>query len=375
LARNGLTKNTNGVNVADDDIVNEELTNVKWVETHFRALLKHLPYSDGDNAMMRAQVKAVRAIIARAGEKDKRFGQTQKTVTAKWISELAGEYAWHVKLAKHMRDNLVKRVPIRDRIGLLKSIYRGDYGDKDDAKMFVKFNAAVMKLNEQALGVILYEDDSLRRIPMLEDNSIALVITDPPYNVTEHEWDKVGTPDEYIDFMRKWLTALRPKLTDDYHLFFFCDPDYASRIETEIIMADEWPLLSRVIWWNRSLPSGRQPDMRFVRTWQMCFHIGTHGLNFAPEWSDARFDVQSYAAPNGNTKDGGFHPTGKPQKLIEYLVQLGSKPTDIVLDPFAGGGTTGAACGEIQQRRCILIEMSDEYCSVIEQRLQIRREQ
>ena len=38
---------------------------------------------------MRAQIAAIRDIIARANEKDKRFGQTQKTVTAKWIDELA----------------------------------------------------------------------------------------------------------------------------------------------------------------------------------------------------------------------------------------------------------------------------------------------
>jgi len=106
----------------------------------------------------------------------------------------------------------------------------------------------------------------------------------------------------------------------------------------------------------------------------MLFHCGTHALNWPPEWSDARFDVQVYAAPNANTADGGYHPTPKPQALIEHLVKLGSKPTDVVLDPFAGGGTTGAACAATRQRRCLLIEREEQFCANIEKRLQIKRE-
>lgn len=362
--------------VTDDegDVVTASVTRVTWTERHFRALLKHLAYTQGDRAIMRAQVAAVRDILARANEKDKRFGQTQKTVTAKWIDQLAARYAWQVKLAKHMRDTLVERVPLSDRKDLLKNVRRNVYGEKEGADNWAKFDLTCKRLNEKALGVILYHDDAFQRIPLLENGSVALVVTDPPYNVTDNPWDHIGTDDEYVDFTRRWLEALSPKLAPDYHLFFFCDPDYAARIEAEVLVPSGWPLLSRVIWWNRSLPSGRQPSEQFARTWQMLFHLGNHPLNWAPQWSDERFDVQEYAAPNRNTSDGGFHPTPKPQALIEHLVSLGSKPTDVVLDPFAGGGTTGAACAAIRQRRCLLIEMEDGFCANIERRLQIKRE-
>lgn len=69
----------------EDDLGNQELPRGNWSERHFRALLKHLPY-DGSRPAYRAQLRAVRAIIARFGEKDKRFGATQKTVTARWIA-------------------------------------------------------------------------------------------------------------------------------------------------------------------------------------------------------------------------------------------------------------------------------------------------
>ena len=116
LARHGVTKSADQVTDDQDALVTDDVTKVTWRETHLRAFLKHLAYTDGDRPIMRAQIAAIRDIIARANEKDKRFGQTQKTVTAKWIDELAAKYAWQTRLAKHMRDTLVERVPMADRI-------------------------------------------------------------------------------------------------------------------------------------------------------------------------------------------------------------------------------------------------------------------
>jgi site-specific DNA-methyltransferase (adenine-specific) len=62
------------------------------------------------------------------------------------------------------------------------------------------------------------------------------------------------------------------------------------------------------------------------------------------------------------------HPTVKPIKLMTYLVTLGSRPTDLVLDPFAGSGTTGIAC--IQTGRdYILIEKDKDYYNIMLERL------
>jgi DNA modification methylase len=55
------------------------------------------------------------------------------------------------------------------------------------------------------------------------------------------------------------------------------------------------------------------------------------------------------------------------------MVEIGSKPGDLVFDPFAGGGTTGAACVEVGSRRAILVEQSDLYSTAIEKRLGIKR--
>ena len=63
-----------------------------------------------------------------------------------------------------------------------------------------------------------------------------------------------------------------------------------------------------------------------------------------------------------------IHPTVKPLKLMSYLVVLGSRESDVVLDPFLGSGTTAIAC-RMLNRNYIGIEISEEYCKIAEARL------
>ncbi len=64
------------------------------------------------------------------------------------------------------------------------------------------------------------------------------------------------------------------------------------------------------------------------------------------------------------------HPTVKPLKLMEYLSTLTKTPTGgIVLDPFAGSGTTGVACKNTN-RKIIMVEMDENYCKIIKNRME-----
>jgi len=65
---------------------------------------------------------------------------------------------------------------------------------------------------------------------------------------------------------------------------------------------------------------------------------------------------------------GNFHCTLKPIALMEYLIKMVTPKGGIVLDPFAGSGTTGVACHNLK-RNFILIEKEKEYCNIAEQRL------
>jgi site-specific DNA-methyltransferase (adenine-specific) len=63
------------------------------------------------------------------------------------------------------------------------------------------------------------------------------------------------------------------------------------------------------------------------------------------------------------------HPTAKPLSLMRELVRLFTDPGDLILDPFAGSGTTGLAA-RLEGRRAILIEREERYCAVAARRLE-----
>src|SRR4029453_1493195 len=67
------------------------------------------------------------------------------------------------------------------------------------------------------------------------------------------------------------------------------------------------------------------------------------------------------------------HPTVKPLDLIRWLVRLVTPPGGIVLDPFAGSGTTAEAC-LLERFRCIVIEREADYLPMILQRLNRRHD-
>jgi site-specific DNA-methyltransferase (adenine-specific) len=77
---------------------------------------------------------------------------------------------------------------------------------------------------------------------------------------------------------------------------------------------------------------------------------------------------QGLAGEHNNPKHQNNHPTVKPIKLMEYLVNLVSKEGHTVLDPFCGSGTTGIACKKLN-RNFIGIERDEEYCKIAEARI------
>jgi DNA modification methylase len=63
------------------------------------------------------------------------------------------------------------------------------------------------------------------------------------------------------------------------------------------------------------------------------------------------------------------HPTMKPVALIEAMLRNSSRRGDVVLDPFAGSGSTLIACERLG-RRCFAVELDPAYCDVIRDRYQ-----
>jgi DNA modification methylase len=217
------------------------------------------------------------------------------------------------------------------------------------------------KLSESS-HITLIKGDMAEVLPSIGQR-FDLVVTDPPYGVTEWEWDQLET--------EHWLDVIKPTLAPEYNLFWFCSPRYAGDIE--MVFRDKGlTVQSHIVWHRRNMAMGSKARGRFIDTWEMVLHAGNRDLNFPSEWSDAWFDVQTFAVPQTNFTDRKLHPTQKPEGLIQRLVEFGSFPGDKILDPFSGSGTTGAVCPD--DRECVLIEREEGYVGITEGRLGIRRQ-
>ncbi len=212
-------------------------------------------------------------------------------------------------------------------------------------------------------GVTLIHGDMIVEVPQL--GKFDLVVADPPYGVTNWEWDKI--PD-YKRQITQWLQVLKTSFAQEYQFFWFCSPKWVA--DTEMVFRDlDIPIKSRIVWHRRNMSMGSDAQDKFIDTWEMIIHSGNTSLNWPSEWDSSRFDVQTFAVPQTNFTDAKLHPTQKPLDLIKWLVSYGSKPSKRVLDPFAGAGTTGMACEGI--RECVLIEKETEYIDIIKARLGI----
>lgn len=80
-------------------------------------------------------------------------------------------------------------------------------------------------------------------------------------------------------------------------------------------------------------------------------------------------NIESKGGETPKAQGRNTHPTVKPVKLMEYLVKLVTKRGGVVLDPFAGSGSTGVACKNLGMKY-IMIEREAEYCEIIKARLQ-----
>jgi len=212
-------------------------------------------------------------------------------------------------------------------------------------------------------NVTLYEGDIFEQIKNIKDKSVDLLITDPPYGVmSDYEWDAKDSA-----FLHHWLNAVKGKLNDKYSGFIFCDS--RKLYEFESVIREHFEIKNKIIWVRKNMAKGRVVKDRFISSYEVVFYFGTRPLNLSVEWSEERFDSCEYAVPQSNFKEGKFHPTQKPLGLFERLIKVGSYDGDTVLDCFAGSGTTGIACKNIKNRKCVLIEKEPEYIQIIKGRI------
>ena len=231
----------------------------------------------------------------------------------------------------------------------------------------------------------------------IKDKSVDLLIVDPPYNLSKNfhgnDFKKLNG-EEYSLYTRKWIEKVKPKLKDTASIYVCCDWQSALYIGT--ILSEYFILRNRITWQREK---GRGAKANWKNSMEDIFFatvsndytfnldavkikkkvIAPYRENGKPkdweETADGKFRLtcpsnfwDDIAVPYWSMPENTAHPTQKPEKLIAKLVLASSNVGDLILDPFAGSGTTGVVAKKLG-RKYINIEQNPLYCAWGEKRL------
>jgi site-specific DNA-methyltransferase (adenine-specific) len=252
---------------------------------------------------------------------------------------------------------------------------------------------------------VVIQGDCLGRLAELPAASVDLAFADPPFNIG-YEYDHYDDRrhgSEYLTWTERWLAAVARVLKPTASVYVAIGDEYAAEVKTRL---DALGLTMRnwIVWhytfgvsctkkFNRShahifyyvvdpkrftfhadavrVPSARQTTYADRRA---------NPLGKLPDdtWvlrpqEDERFfgpGTDTWYVPRvcGTFKERGGHPCQMPLALLERIVRVSTGPGDLVLDPFAGSGTTLAAAKKLG-RHYIGIELSENYADLIRERL------
>jgi site-specific DNA-methyltransferase (adenine-specific) len=214
------------------------------------------------------------------------------------------------------------------------------------------------------------DSTSIQHLERLCDGQLVdMWLTDPPYNVA------------YEGGTKEKLTIKNDSMSNDAFQQFLCDAYSAADAVMKkgavfyIWHADSegynfrgaafdinWTVRQCLIWKKSSLVLGRQ-DYQWMH--EPCLYGWKDGASHLWASDRKQTTVLEFAKPSRN----GEHPTMKPVELFEYQMLNNTKGSDLVLDSFAGSGTTAIAC-EKHGRQARLMELDPKYCDVIIKRWQ-----
>lgn len=221
---------------------------------------------------------------------------------------------------------------------------------------------------------LLFTHDSISWLKTIRDETVDLVFADPPYNIKKADWDKFDSQEDYIAWSLQWILEVARilKTTGSLYICGF----------SEILADIKYPAMKSfagckwLVWsyknkanmgndWGRSHESilhlRKSKDYR-MNVDNVRIPYGAHTIKYPshPQAETSQYgngqkiaDVWTPHPMGAKPKDvfeipticNGMpektkHPTQKPEELLRKILLASSNPSDIILDPFSGSGTT-----------------------------------
>lgn len=250
----------------------------------------------------------------------------------------------------------------------------------------------------------IYHGDTFELIKSVKDNSIDLIVCDGPYGVTDYDWDKVSDIQTFnLELLKIFSRVLKPGGS----MYLFGKENCLDFIDYRPYLT----LNRKIIWYQPSrLAQGR---LNYTNNYDIIAYFSkgkakTFNLDDirVPQLVELEHRLRCEKVPSvmngqyGKTKfnDLGKNPGDvwgdikqltykskelisrellntiqKPERLIERLVKASSNSGDIILDPFAGVGTTAVVAKKLK-RHCISFEMNEDFVELAKERVKDKEE-
>ncbi len=261
---------------------------------------------------------------------------------------------------------------------------------KTKAKPAVQKDSAALPLNTILSG------DCIAAMNALPEASVDLIFADPPYNLqlggdllrpdnskvdaVDDDWDKFSSFSTYDKFTRDWLSAARRLLKPDGAIWVIGSYHNIFRVGAQLQDIGYW--VYNDIVWRKANPMPNFKGTRFTNAHETLIWAGksektrptfnyeamkafNEDLQMRSDW----FIPICSGAERLKKGDGEkVHPTQKPEALLQRIILATTRPGDVILDPFFGTGTTGAAAKQLG-RSYIGIEQDKGYIAAATRRL------
>jgi modification methylase len=231
----------------------------------------------------------------------------------------------------------------------------------------------------------------------LPERSVDVVFADPPYNLqlenalsrpdqsrvdaVDDDWDKFASFGHYDSFTRDWLSAARRLMKPEATIFVI--GSYHNIFRVGAMMQDLGFWILNDIVWRKANPMPNFRGRRFTNAHETLiwaarsaeakgYTFNYEALKAGNEDCQVRSDwflpICTGAERLKDSAGRKTHPTQKPESLLSRILVSTTRPGDLVLDPFFGTGTTGAAAKRLG-RSFLGIERDEIYIRAAEERI------
>lgn len=232
-------------------------------------------------------------------------------------------------------------------------------------------------------NIEILQGEAVEKLKGLANESVDLIIADPPYNLNKDYGNKSDSKsfDEYINFTKEWTNEATRILKPTGTIYVFMGFRFISYLY-QILENDNSLYFNNWICWFYTQGIGKKKGfsprhddiLMFNKSKDFTFNLddirvpqkyyrsvnNMRGANPGDVWE---FSHIHYCQENRQN-----HPTQKPEGLMERMILASSNENDLVVDPFAGSGTTLRVCQQLN-RSCVGIELNSDYVKMIENRL------